>query len=67
VTERTIDARCDAYVEDFCALDPLTPTSIGVAGHERHGVDVDLRSFHRAALDLGSLGLAPLRTALGRL
>ena len=30
-----IDALCDAYVEDYCALDPLTATSIGVAGHER--------------------------------
>ena len=63
MTERTIDALCDAYVEDFCALDPLTATSIGVAGHQ-HG----LTDFsHRAALDLGSLGLDPLRTALGRL
>jgi hypothetical protein len=30
VTERTIDALCDAYVEDFCALDPLTATSFGL-------------------------------------
>ena len=33
----------------------------------RHGGDFDLRAFHRDALDLGSLGLDPLRAALGRL
>ena len=33
----------------------------------RLGDAFDLRSFHRAALDLGSIGLDPLRDALGRL
>lgn len=33
----------------------------------RLGEAFDLRSFHRAALDLGSIGLDPLRDALGRL
>jgi uncharacterized protein (DUF885 family) len=33
----------------------------------RKGADFDLKSFHRAALDLGSLGLDPLRQALARL
>jgi len=33
----------------------------------RHGADFDLKSFHRAALDLGSLGLDPLRAALARI
>jgi uncharacterized protein (DUF885 family) len=33
----------------------------------RHGDSFDLRAFHRAALDLGSIGLDPLRTALARL
>jgi len=33
----------------------------------RLGSDFDLRTFHRAALDLGSLGLDPLRQALARL
>jgi uncharacterized protein (DUF885 family) len=33
----------------------------------RLGDDFDLRSFHRAALDLGSLGLDPLRSALARI
>ena len=34
---------------------------------ERQGDDFDLKAFHRAALDLGSLGLDPLRAALERL
>ncbi len=33
----------------------------------RSGGDFDLRAFHRAALDLGSIGLDPLTTALARL
>ncbi|GAA4701564.1 DUF885 domain-containing protein [Nocardioides conyzicola] len=33
----------------------------------RHGADFDLRAFHRAALDLGSMGLDPLRASLARL
>lgn len=33
----------------------------------RHGAAFDLKEFHRNALDLGSLGLDPLRTALGQL
>ncbi|MGW0431794.1 DUF885 domain-containing protein [Micromonospora sp. NPDC003197] len=33
----------------------------------RKGADFNLKEFHRAALDLGSLGLDPLRAALARL
>jgi uncharacterized protein (DUF885 family) len=33
----------------------------------RKGNDFDLKAFHRAALDLGSMGLDPLRAALDRL
>jgi uncharacterized protein (DUF885 family) len=33
----------------------------------RRGPDFDLKQFHRAALDLGSLGLDPLQVALARL
>lgn len=33
----------------------------------RHGAGFDLKAFHRAALDLGGLGLDPLRAALARL
>ena len=34
---------------------------------QRKGSDFDLKSFHRDALDLGSLGLDPLRKALARI
>lgn len=34
---------------------------------QRKGADFDLKAFHRAALDLGSLGLDPLQDALRRL
>jgi uncharacterized protein (DUF885 family) len=33
----------------------------------RQGADFDLKAFHRSALDLGSLGLDPLRAALARI
>ncbi|MDW5325659.1 DUF885 domain-containing protein [Plantactinospora sp. KLBMP9567] len=33
----------------------------------RKGADFDLKGFHRAALDLGSIGLDPLRSALARI
>ena len=33
----------------------------------RKGADFDLKAYHRAALDLGSLGLDPLRKALERI
>ena len=33
----------------------------------RHGAGFDLKAFHTAALDLGSLGLDPLKAALARL
>jgi uncharacterized protein (DUF885 family) len=33
----------------------------------RKGADFDLKAFHRAALDLGGLGLDPLRAALARI
>ncbi len=37
------------------------------AVQQRPGEDVDLKAFRRAALDLGSFGLDPLRAALERL
>jgi len=33
----------------------------------RQGAEFDLKAFHRAALDLGALGLDPLRAALARI
>ena len=43
--ERRIDALCNAYVDDFCALDPLTATSVGVAGHEHEMTDYSPAGF----------------------
>lgn len=37
------------------------------AAKARHGDSFDLKAFHTAALDLGSLGLDPLQAALSRL
>ena len=34
MSERTIDALCDQHVEEYCRLDPLTATYVGVAGHD---------------------------------
>src|SRR6478672_965199 len=34
---------------------------------QRKGADFDLKAFHRAALDLGSIGLDPLQAALARI
>ena len=42
---RTIDALCNAYVDDYSALDPLTATSIGVAGHEHEMTDYSPAGF----------------------
>ena len=32
--ERPVDAIADAYVEDYCELDPVAATYLGVPGHE---------------------------------
>ena len=79
---RPVDAIAEKYVAEYAALDPLTATYLGVDGHEdqltdlspdgfvaqqRLGDAFDLRAFHRTALDPGSIGLDPLRQALGRL
>ena len=45
IRTRAIDALCDAYVDDYCALDPLTATSIGVAGHEHEMTDYSPAGF----------------------
>ena len=33
---------------------------------QRHGADFDLKEFHSYALDLGGMGLGPLRDELAR-
>ena len=37
------------------------------AARQRHGADFDLKAFHTAALNLGGMGLDPLRTLLATL
>jgi uncharacterized protein (DUF885 family) len=36
---RPVDAIADTYVDDYCALDPVTATSLGVPGHEHRLTD----------------------------
>lgn len=40
MTDRTIDALCDQFVEDYAALDPIAATAIGVAGHDDRLTDL---------------------------
>ena len=43
--ERIIDARSEEYVERYCALDPLTATYLGVAGHDHELPDLTPSGF----------------------
>jgi uncharacterized protein (DUF885 family) len=62
LNERRIDALCDAYVEDYCALDPLTATSIGVAGHEHELTDFSPAGFD-ARVELARRAVAAVEAA----
>ena len=42
---RPVDAIADAFVEDYCALDPLAATGMGVAGHEDKLTDLSPDGF----------------------
>ena len=42
---RPVDAVADAYVEDYCALDPVTATYLGVPGHEDGLTDCSPEGF----------------------
>jgi uncharacterized protein (DUF885 family) len=44
-SERTVDAHSDDYLERYCALDPLTATFIGVAGHDHELPDLTPSGF----------------------
>lgn len=44
-TTRPVDAIAEAYVEDYCVLDPLTATSIGAPGHEDRLTDLSPDGF----------------------
>ena len=43
--ERIVDARSEDYVERYCALDPLTSTYLGVAGHDHELPDLSPAGF----------------------
>ena len=43
--DRLIDARCEQYVEDAVALDPLTATYLGIPGHDTKLRDLSLDGF----------------------
>jgi uncharacterized protein (DUF885 family) len=44
-SERIVDAHSDDYLEGYCALDPLTATFIGVAGHDHELPDLTPAGF----------------------
>jgi len=43
--EHTVDARSEEYVDRYCALDPLTSTYLGVAGHDHELPDLSPSGF----------------------
>ena len=45
MTERTIDALCEAFVEDYAALDPITATYLGIRGHDHRLCDLSPAGF----------------------
>jgi uncharacterized protein (DUF885 family) len=64
-TSSPVDALADRYVDEVCALDPLTATYLGVAGHEEEMTDFSPAGLEaRADLDRRTLGelerLAPV-------
>ncbi|MEP9383975.1 DUF885 domain-containing protein [Nocardioides sp. KR10-350] len=59
---RPVDERTDRFVEELCALDPLTATYVGVAGHEAElpdlspdGYDAREQLHRRALADVAAL------------
>lgn len=61
---RPVDAIADAYVEDYCALDPVTATYLGVPGHEHRLTDYTPDGFAaREALTRKALSEATAATA----
>ncbi len=45
MTERAVDAASDRYVEDYCALDPVAATFVGVRGHDHRLADLSPEGF----------------------
>jgi uncharacterized protein (DUF885 family) len=59
---RPVDAIAEAYVEDYCALDPVAATGMGVAGHEARLTDLSPEGF-AARRDLTRRALASAEAA----
>ncbi len=61
--DRPVDAVADAYVEDYCALDPVAATYLGVPGHEHRLTDYSPAGFAaREALTRQALAAATAAT-----
>jgi uncharacterized protein (DUF885 family) len=43
--DRPVDAIAEAYLEDWCALDPVAATGMGIAGHEDRLTDLSPDGF----------------------
>ena len=70
---RSVDERCDRYVEELCALDPLTATYVGIGGHEAELPDLSPEGYaareelHRRALaEVAALAPVDEREAVAR-
>ncbi|MBU2696217.1 DUF885 domain-containing protein [Pimelobacter sp. 30-1] len=70
---RRVDARTDQYVEDLAALDPITATFAGIAGHDGELPDLSPEGFaateelHRRALtDVAALDTADAREQVAK-
>ncbi len=62
---RPVDAVADAYVDDYCALDPVTATYLGVPGHEHRLTDYSPDGYAaREALTRKALAAATAATAV---
>ncbi len=61
---RPVDAIADAYVDDYCALDPVAATYLGVPGHEHRLTDYSPAGYAaREALARTALAAATATTA----
>ena len=45
MTHRAVDAASDRYVEDYCALDPVAATFVGIGGHDHRLADLSPDGF----------------------
>ncbi|WP_432476962.1 DUF885 domain-containing protein [Nocardioides sp. GXQ0305] len=59
---RPVDVASDRYVADFCALDPITATFVGVGGHDHELTDLSPDGFE-AREELSRRALAEVTAA----